>query len=72
MERSGTTGALAGEMIDIGRPELDWVKLAEGMGVAATRATTASEFAAQFGAAMRERGPRLIEAIFPAALSSSR
>jgi acetolactate synthase-1/2/3 large subunit len=72
MERSGTTGALAGEMIDIGRPELDWVKLAEGMGVAATRATTASEFATQFGAAMRERGPRLIEAIFPAALSSSR
>ena len=74
MERSGAAGALAGEMIDIGRPELDWVKLAEGMGVAATRATTASEFAAQFDAAMRERGPRLIEAVItcPAAPSSSR
>ena len=72
MERTGSAGARAGEMIDIGRPDLDWVKLAEGMGVAATRATTASEFAAQFGAAMRERGPRLIEAICPAAPSSSR
>jgi acetolactate synthase-1/2/3 large subunit len=72
MERTGSAGKLAGEMIDIGRPELDWVKLAEGMGVAATRAATATEFAAQFGAAMRERGPRLIEAICPAAPSSSR
>lgn len=63
MERSGAAGDLAAAMIDIGRPDLDWVKLAEGMGVAATRAATASEFAAQFQAAMRERGPRLIEAV---------
>jgi acetolactate synthase-1/2/3 large subunit len=63
MERSGAAGTRAGEMIDIGRPELDWVKLAGGMGVAATRAATASEFAAQLEAAMRERGPRLIEAV---------
>ena len=63
MERSGSAGARAAEMIDIGRPELDWVKLADGMGVAATRAATASEFTAQFEAAMRERGPRLIETL---------
>ncbi len=63
MERSGKTGKLAEEMIDIGRPDLDWVKLAEGMGVAATRAATVSEFVDQFGAAMREPGPRLIEAV---------
>jgi hypothetical protein len=36
------------------------------MGVAATRAGTASEFAIQFQAAMREPGPRLIEAILQA------
>ncbi len=63
LQRSGGAGDLAGSMIDIGRPDLDWVKLAEGMGVAATRAATASEFSAQFEAAMRERGPRVIEAV---------
>jgi acetolactate synthase-1/2/3 large subunit len=63
MERSGTAGAQAGAMIDIGRPALDWLKLAEGMGVAATRAATPAEFAGQFAAAMREPGPRLIEAV---------
>jgi acetolactate synthase-1/2/3 large subunit len=63
LARNGGAGALAGGMVDLGRPDLDWVKLAEGMGVAATHAATASEFVSQFGAAMRERGPRLIEAV---------
>jgi hypothetical protein len=34
--------------------------------VCATRAATTGEFVAQFGAAMRERGPRLIEAVLEA------
>jgi acetolactate synthase-1/2/3 large subunit len=62
---AGAIGPRAGEMIDIGRPDLDWVKLAEGMGVAATRATTVDEFVQQFRAAVRERGPRVIEALIP-------
>ena len=50
-------------MIDIGRPDLDWVKLSQGLGVAASRAATADEFIAQFRDALSERGPRLIEAV---------
>jgi len=56
-------GAAAESMIDIGNPALDWVKLSAGLGVPATRASTAGEFTTQFAIAMREPGPRLIEAI---------
>jgi thiamine pyrophosphate-dependent acetolactate synthase large subunit-like protein len=41
---------------------LDWVKLAEGQGMPATRATTAEEFHQQFAAAMSSEGPHLIAA----------
>jgi acetolactate synthase-1/2/3 large subunit len=54
-------GPKALSMFDLRNPELNWVSLAQGMGVEASRATTADEFAAQFGSAMRGRGPRLIE-----------
>jgi acetolactate synthase-1/2/3 large subunit len=65
MQRTGANGfgGIANDMIDIGRPDLDWVKLSEGCGVAATRATTAREFSEQFRDAVKERGPRLIEAL---------
>jgi acetolactate synthase-1/2/3 large subunit len=60
---SGEVGPRAGEMIDIGRPSPDWVKLAEGLGVPGTRAATADEFIACFRDALGETGPRLIEAV---------
>jgi thiamine pyrophosphate-dependent acetolactate synthase large subunit-like protein len=41
------------------------VRLAESMGVPGSRATNAGELGAQFGAAMRGRGPFLIEAVMP-------
>jgi acetolactate synthase I/II/III large subunit len=65
MRRTGTAsfGKAAGEMMDIGRPDLDWVKLSEGMGVPGSRATTTAEFSAQLSDAVRQRGPRLIEAV---------
>ena len=65
MRRTGAAGfgKLAENMIDIGRPDLDWVRLSEGMGVAATRAATAADFDAQFRSAVEARGPRLIEAV---------
>jgi len=44
-------------------PALDWVKLAEGHGVPASRATTAEEFHVQLEAALGRRGPYLIEAV---------
>jgi acetolactate synthase-1/2/3 large subunit len=50
-------------MLDLSRPDLDFVALAEGLGVPATRATTAEEFDAQLADAMKQAGPRLIEAM---------
>ncbi|MBL8242349.1 MAG: acetolactate synthase large subunit [Bryobacterales bacterium] len=65
MKRTGAAGFgdKSNEMVDISRPDLDFVKLAESMGVPASRALRVSEFAAQFAAAMAGRGPRLIEAV---------
>jgi acetolactate synthase-1/2/3 large subunit len=50
-------------MLDLSRPDLDFVALARGMGVPATRATTAEEFDLQLAEAMGQPGPRLIEAM---------
>ena len=61
--RAGTPGRKAVDMLDIGRPDLDWVALARGMGVPASRATTAEEFNKQFGAGLAAPGPYLIEAV---------
>jgi acetolactate synthase-1/2/3 large subunit len=60
---AGAVGPRAGAMIDLSHPEPDWIKLAEGFGVQGVRAATADEFIREFGAAMREPGPRLIEAV---------
>jgi acetolactate synthase-1/2/3 large subunit len=56
-------GTKALSMLDLHDPSLDWVKLAEGMGVEAVRAETNEQFAGAFASAMRARGPRLIEAV---------
>ena len=50
-------------LFDLHDPTLDWVKLAEGMGVEAARAKTAEQFTDVFASAMKMRGPRLIEAV---------
>jgi acetolactate synthase-1/2/3 large subunit len=65
LRRTGAEGfgEIANNMIDIGRPDLNWVRLAEGMGVTATRATTTAEFHDQFRDGARSCGPRLIEAV---------
>jgi len=60
---AGNGGPKSHSMLNIGDPTLDFVKLAEGMGVAASRAETAEAFAAQFEDAMKQAGPRLIEAV---------
>jgi acetolactate synthase-1/2/3 large subunit len=60
---AGDPGPKAFSMLDLHNPELDWVKLASGMGVEASRATTVGEFASQFGSAMKNRGPRLIQVV---------
>ncbi|HEV3333328.1 MAG TPA: acetolactate synthase large subunit [Bryobacteraceae bacterium] len=65
MRRTGapSIGQHANDMLDLGRPDLDFVSMAHGMGVPATRATTAEEFSKQFGMAIKEQGPSLIEAV---------
>ena len=56
-------GPKAAAVMDLGNPNLDWVKLAEGMGVPGSRARTAEEFTCQLREAIRQSGPRLIEVI---------
>ena len=58
---AGEPGRTARNMLEIGRPDLDWVKLANAQGVAGTRAATLDELARHLKAAVRERGPHLIE-----------
>jgi acetolactate synthase-1/2/3 large subunit len=55
--------AKALSMLDLSRPDLDWVSLSEGMGVPATRAETAETFHQQLSDALQAKGPRLIEAM---------
>lgn len=54
-------GPQAARLLSIGAPDLDWVKLAEGMGVAAHRVATIEAFADVLGACLAARGPQLIE-----------
>jgi acetolactate synthase-1/2/3 large subunit len=60
------SGEAARSLLDLSRPALDFTALAAGMGVPATRATTAAQFAAQLRQALAEPGPHLIEALVPA------
>jgi acetolactate synthase-1/2/3 large subunit len=58
-------GPRAKDMLDLARPDLDFVALSQGLGVPATRATTAEDFTDQLERALAEEGPHLIEAIVP-------
>lgn len=58
-------GPKALRMLDLTGPGLDFVALAQGMGVEATRATTGEELTEQLTAAFAAKGPRLIEAVIP-------
>ena len=54
-------GEKAHSLLSLSNPPLDWVKLAEGMGVEGARVTSAEEFADVFSAAVSRKGPFLIE-----------
>lgn len=56
-------GERAAKLLDLGGPGLDFVALATGMGVPASRATTAEELADQLRRALAEAGPHLIDAV---------
>ena len=57
----GDPGPHASSMFDIGRPDLDWVQLARGMGVPASRPTTLDEFGKALRNGFESSGPTLIE-----------
>jgi acetolactate synthase-1/2/3 large subunit len=59
----GSIGPQADALMDLHRPELDWVLLAKGMGVEASRAETTEDFRKELAAAMGRPGPRLIEVV---------
>jgi len=65
LQRVGASGAgpKALSMLDLHNPEMNWTRIAEGLGVEASRAETAEDFCAQYASAMKQRGPRLIEAM---------
>jgi acetolactate synthase-1/2/3 large subunit len=57
----GKPGPRASEMFEIGRPDLDWVQLSQGMGVPGTRVTSLAEFAKALRKGFEGEGPSLIE-----------
>ena len=60
-------GGAARSLLDLSKPGIDFVALATGMGVPASRAVTTAELAAQLRHALIEPGPHLIEAAVPPA-----
>lgn len=66
LDRVGATagGPRARSMLDLGQPDLDFRRLAEGLGVPAVRVTDAETLCLELERAYREPGPHLVEAMF--------
>jgi acetolactate synthase-1/2/3 large subunit len=58
----GDPGPRARDLFEIGRPDLDWVSLAKGMGVPGTRVASMEEFGKALRKGFAGDGPTLIEA----------
>jgi acetolactate synthase-1/2/3 large subunit len=56
-------GRTALDMLDIGRPDIDWVSLARAFGVEAAKAENMEEFSRLLATANRASGPFLIELV---------
>lgn len=63
--RAGASGPTTRRLTDLGGPPVDWVALAQGLGVPATTAATVGELEGQLRAALGRKGPSLIEAVLP-------
>jgi acetolactate synthase-1/2/3 large subunit len=61
---AGEPGRKARDMLEIGRPDLDWVSLAKAQGVPGVRVDDLGALARELGGALKERGPRLVELRF--------
>jgi acetolactate synthase-1/2/3 large subunit len=64
---AGNPGPAANGMLSLGSPDIDWVKLAEGMGVGAEAVSTCAQFKDALRRAIDMRGPRLIACLIPGA-----
>ncbi len=60
---AGRPGQKANDMLEIGRPDLNWVALATGMGVPAGRAEDCTSLTRQLQRGLAEAGPYLIEVV---------
>jgi len=56
-------GPRAAQLLSIGRPDLNWARLAHGMGVEATRVETIENFNKTLHGYVNQPGPNLIEAM---------
>ena len=56
-------GRTAMDMLDLGNPDLNWVGLANAMGVEAARAENCEAFSDLFAASVGRKGPFLIELV---------
>jgi len=65
MQRAGieAPGPVIAPLTDLGSPTLDWVALANGMGVPAEQVTTSEGLTAALERAFAEPGPHLVEAV---------
>jgi acetolactate synthase-1/2/3 large subunit len=64
-EVGANPGRTALDMLDIGRPDMDWVRISGGFGVEAARAETMEDFADLLALSNRRPGPFLIELVVP-------
>lgn len=64
-ESGGKPGPKTESLLDIAHPTIDFVRIAEGMGVPARSVSTAEELAEALQWALAEPGPHLIEAVMP-------
>jgi acetolactate synthase I/II/III large subunit len=58
---AGSPGKRALDMLEIGRPDLDWVALAKSMGVPGRRVADLDQFVDALSHGLAEPGPKLIE-----------
>jgi acetolactate synthase-1/2/3 large subunit len=60
---AGNPGRKALDMLDLGRPDIDWVGLAKSLGVPGARVTDMDEFNRRFAEGVATPGPYLVEVV---------
>ncbi len=65
LERAGhkNLGPASAKLTDLGSPDIDWLQIAKGFGVTASRVTTVGELSQALSGAREAEGPHLIEAV---------